>query len=172
MPTKSPPAHILAAAPSLWSAAGQGHWVPVQGPSMLPFLRPGDEVWLAPGPARLRRGDVVVLRTGTGLLVHRLLRAEPWSQPQRLWTHGDNNRQPDPAASAENLLGRVLTVRRRSKSLALDTPRWRALGWLIACGLVAVNRLTKLAKMWGPPGQLAAGSAWRLVRAFCIVACR
>jgi signal peptidase I len=172
MPTEPPPPHILAAAPGLWSEAGQGHWVPVQGPSMLPFLQPGDEMWVAPRPAKLRRGDVVVLMTPSGLLVHRLLRAEPWSQPQQLWTHGDNNRLPDPAASAEDLLGRVLTVRRRGRVLALDTPRWRACGWSIAIGLLVLNGLTTLAGSWGAPGRLAAGGCWRLLRVFRTVAGR
>ena len=123
MPASPPPTHILNAAPSLWSQAGQAHWVPVQGQSMQPFLQPGDTVWVMPSPVTLRRGDVVVVQTTAGLLVHRLLRAEPWSRPQRLWTHGDNNRFPDPPARAENLLGRVITIRRRPGTLALDTPR-------------------------------------------------
>ena len=139
---------------------------------MQPFLQPGDEAWVAPSPPEVRRGDVVVLRTAAGLLVHRLLRAEPWSQPERLWTQGDSNRLPDPPASAENLVGRVLTVRRRGGSLALDTPRWRASGWLIASGMLALNNLARQARPWGAPGRLAAGAGWRLLRLFCIVACR
>jgi len=172
MTTEPPPAHILAAAPGLWSAAGQGHWVPVQGPSMLPFLQPGDDVWLAPAPAKLRRGDVLVLATPAGLVVHRLLRADSWAQPQRLWTQGDNNRLPDPPARAPALLGRVLAVRRGGDTLALDTPNWRARGALIALGLLALNGLTTLARPWGRPGWLAAGAGWRVLRLVRLVAGR
>src|SRR4051812_46708841 len=98
MSTNPPPAHVLNAVTRLWSQAGQSHWVAVQAQSMLPFLRPGNEVQVVAAPLPLRRGDLVVVRTASGLLVHRLLRAEPWSQPRRLWTQGDNNRQPDPPA--------------------------------------------------------------------------
>ena len=172
MPTQTPPDHILAATPGLWSQAGQAHWVPVQGQSMQPFLQPGDEVWVAPGLTGVRRGDVVVLATPAGLLVHRLLRAEPWSQPQRLWTQGDSNRRPDAAASAVSCLGRVLAVRRGSSTVALDTPGWRASNRLIAFGLVAVNTLASMPGPWAPLGGLAAGAGWRLLRAFCRVAGR
>jgi len=172
MPTNLPPAHILKAATRLWSQAGQAHWVAVQGQSMHPFLHAGDEVMVTPGPAELRRGDVVVLKIPTGLMVHRLLRAEPWLQPQRLLTQGDNNRRPDPPSGADDLLGPVRAVRRPRGTLALDTPRWRVSGWLIASALAAVNGLDAWSGSWRVLGRLAAGAGWRLVRLFCLIACR
>ena len=172
MPTTLPPAHVLKGAARLWSQAGQAHWVAVEGQSMQPFLHPGDEVWVAPGPAELRRGDLVVLKTTTGLMVHRLLRAEPWLDAQRLWTQGDNNRRPDPPAGADDLLGPVLAVRRARGTLALDTPRWRVSGWLVASALAAVIGLRAWSGPWRFLGRLAAGVGWRLVRLFCLIACR
>ncbi len=170
--TDLPPAHILAAAPGLWSQAGQAHWVTVQGQSMQPFLRDGDEVWVAPNPAGLRRGEVVVLRPAGGLLVHRLLRAEPWPHPQRLWTQGDSNRLPDPPISSDSLLGRVVATRRRGRTTIIDTTRWRATGWLIAWGLIAVNKLDAGPGWLGGPSRLAGGAGRRALRLFYAVVCR
>jgi len=62
VPPDSIPAKVVEAAPRLWSQAGQAYWVPVTGGSMLPFLRPGDEVQVSPLPARLGRRLLAVFR--------------------------------------------------------------------------------------------------------------
>ncbi len=83
--------------------------VVVEGPSMLPTLRPGDCLLVRPG-ARVRAGDVVVARfpSRPGLLVvKRAVRqvGELW------WVEGDNQQVADDSrrfGTAEVLAGVVL----------------------------------------------------------------
>jgi len=170
VPPDSIPAKVIEAAPRLWSQAGQAYWVPVTGGSMLPFLRPGDEVQVNPLPARLRRGDLVLLRGQGGLVVHRVL----WSRLQpgvaQVMTQGDHNRQPDAVTSADNLLGRVRALRRAGRTLAVDNRRWTAVGWLIASALLLLNHLSANTGHLAFVCRTLAGAGRRLLAVFRAVA--
>ena len=69
--------------------AGRPFSLPVEGLSMAPLLRPGDQVRVAPGDtAGLRAGDVAVFRAGAGMVVHRLIGRERRA-PFRFLQKGD-----------------------------------------------------------------------------------
>ena len=172
MPAQPPtPADMVEAAASLWSRAGQQHWVPVAGNSMLPWLRPGDQLLVDHTAGPLRRGDVVVLRQGGGLLAHRLLRAEPWTRPQRLWTQGDHNRQPDAPVETGMLLGRAVAIQHGGRTVRLDGPRWRAVNWLVAVSLLGFDQLVQPGRLAWPRRALGRAGR-RLLSGFEFLACR
>ena len=170
MPTDQPPAHLFDTAARFWSQADQKHWVPVAGNSMAPFLKAGDEVQVAHQAGALRRGDVVVIRQDERLMVHRVLKPVPELEPEPILTQGDHNRHQDPPAPRSRLLGRVCAVRRRGRESSLDTRRWRTVGWLIASGQLALNRLATTSGTLATPGRLAAGAGWRLLAVFRAIA--
>lgn len=115
---REPPPAVTAPASSP-SPAGEAHrvqpapfWLPVQGRSMLPTLREGDEV-LLDSAAALALGDVVVLRhpTRSGTLLHRVIDVDEG----RVVTQGDNCRRPDPPARRAQVLFRATIVRREGR---------------------------------------------------------
>src|SRR6266705_555289 len=72
----------------------------VQGSSMLPSLRPGDEIQLQSIPlSELKRGDIVAYRRDDRLFVHRVIGIAP------LMTRGDTLSQADAPVSESELLG-------------------------------------------------------------------
>ena len=85
-------------------AADGGVEITVKGRSMEPRLRAGDRV-------RVRRarfllpGDVVVLRHGENLVIHRLLGGGPRSAGWRLLTQGDARALPDGWIDPERVIG-------------------------------------------------------------------
>ena len=83
----------------------------VFGSSMLPAIWPGDLIVADRRPLdQLRAGDVVVIKRGERVFVHRVI-AVP-GRGQELFTRGDCLPYPDPATAAGQILGTVVRIRR------------------------------------------------------------
>lgn len=126
------PPETLKAALELWGQAGEEHWIPVRGTSMLPLLRQGDQLLVAHGRQDVRRGDIVVFRREDGLIAHRVLRVMSHQGKLILRTKGDNVLELDPASDEDELVGRVLQVRRGELVLDLDARLWHWMGRWVA----------------------------------------
>jgi len=96
----------------------------VTGDSMRPLLRVGDGVVVQPvDPLALQPGDVIVVQRGGEWITHRLVAVD-----ERGWhTHGDNTRYGDEAASAAQIMGRVIAIERNGQTIDLLQPRWRTI---------------------------------------------
>ena len=87
----------------------------VQGTSMLPSLRPGDEIELQPASAHeIRIGDVIAYRRAGRLFVHRVIKK---NSPRELVTRGDTLAQPDAPVSESEVFGLVSAVQRDGKGV-------------------------------------------------------
>ncbi len=135
------PGHVLEAVLDVWGQAGEQHFIPITGNSMLPLIRDGDHVLVAHGCAGLRRGDVVVFRHEGRLIAHRVLCIYDGDARPTFVTKGDNAPQFDSPLSADEIVGRVLAVERGSRYMPLDTAAWRVLGWLMAVSTLAWTKL-------------------------------
>ena len=89
----------------------------VQGSSMLPSIRPGDEVELRSPSQQIEVGDVVAYRRAERLFVHRVVESNCHGE---LVTRGDTLPQPDAPVSESDLLGVVSSVRRSGKSVSFQ----------------------------------------------------
>jgi len=135
----------LDAALRLWQTTGRRHTIPIEGSSMLPLLRHGDQVAVAHGLDDLRRGDVIVFRRGDRLVAHRLLK----TGRQTFITKGDHTLHLDAPVPAAAVLGRVIGMRRGARFAALDTPAWRQAGALIAALSAGAARVARLGRRVG-----------------------
>ncbi len=121
----------------------------VEGNSMLPSLRPGDEVIVDRNPTRIRRGDLVTFQDGDRLIVHRVVQCDP-----PIVTRGDNAPYLDAPLRPEQLVGRVIEVRRGtrviSQSGVLRCASNAVLGWLspIALRRAPVQRIFRRLARW------------------------
>jgi signal peptidase I len=89
----------------------------VQGSSMLPTLRPGDEVELRSTPAvEIKCGDIVAFGQGERLFVHRVIGRDR----DGLLTQGDALRHTDAPVSSDQLLGVVFSVLRKGEQVRLQ----------------------------------------------------
>ena len=138
---KPPPTPVLEAALNLWEQAEGQHLIPITGCSMLPFIQDGDCLLVAHGPTGVRRGDVVVFRRNGKLIAHRVLRICGDDAGTTFITKGDRVSHLDPAVTADEMVGRVLAVKRGERYMSLDTAAWRTLGWLIALSAPAWTKL-------------------------------
>ncbi|MGD8473222.1 MAG: GNAT family N-acetyltransferase [Anaerolineae bacterium] len=102
------------------------------GSSMVPFIRDGDLLTVAPAePARLEIGDVVLFRTHRDrLLAHRLVHKSERGGEWTLEMQGDARLSADRPVPGERVLGRVVRVQRDGRTYLPD----RAL-WLLAARL-------------------------------------
>ncbi len=96
----------------------------VTSDSMRPLLQVGDVVVVqAIDPAALRPGDVIVVQRGGEWITHRLVTID-----EHGWhTHGDNTRDLDETASADQVVGRVTAIERGRRTIDLQQPRRRAI---------------------------------------------
>ncbi len=114
---------------------GDAVLVPTQGASMQPLIPEGALIEVEPrGPEALRRGDIIVYRSGESLVAHRLVGKTGAGESLRLITKGD-------AASwgvreevaPGQVLGRVGAVQwRRGLHLRIDSGWGRALSLILA----------------------------------------
>jgi signal peptidase I len=91
----------------------------VHGTSMLPSLRPGDEIELQSSSVHeIQIGDVIAYRRAGRLFVHRVVEK---NSPQELVTCGDTLPQPDAPICESEVLGLVSAVQRDGKSVNFHT---------------------------------------------------
>jgi len=111
------------------------------GRSMLPLVRPGDEVVLgAAGQAPPKTGEVVAVQgmPDGGLLLHRVVRLDG----ERFTLRGDNTKVANGEFEVAELIGVVTRVERRGRSVWFGPGRLgRPVAWAVRNGLVwRVNR--------------------------------
>jgi signal peptidase I len=103
----------------------QGHTVELSayGRSMIPYLRPGQKVQLAPvDMSQIVRGDLVAFHKADYLVVHRVHAVLSENGVIQLLTKGDSNLHPDAPVTSENYLAKVDGVYRRGAWRALSPP--------------------------------------------------
>jgi len=101
-----------------WLEVLEGNWegwlrLRVKGRSMLPTILPGDSILVK--PARLEElhpGDVILLRTNNGLLLHRF---RGLTADGKLLTQGDALPSPDPPWPPGALLGKAVWLERNNR---------------------------------------------------------
>jgi hypothetical protein len=76
---------------------------------MHPTVRHADHVLLSPLPRPARRGDVVLVPLGPGLMLHRVVRADDAG----VVTRGDARQVNDVPVSQDQILARAVAIRRR-----------------------------------------------------------
>ena len=96
------------------------------GSSMVPFIRDGDLLTVAPvAPAGLEIGDVVLFRTRRDrLLAHRLVHKSERGSEWTLEMQGDARLSSDRPVPGERVLGRVVRVQRDGRTYRPDRGSW------------------------------------------------
>ena len=120
-------------------------WLPVLTDSMTPLIRPGDQVKVSRvAPREVRFGDILVFKRNNDLIVHRVLKR--WRAPE-----GDYFSEKGDAGyvyglvNGENIIGRVMGLKKGTRTYDLDLPPGRIANLSIAawCKITAaiINRL-------------------------------
>lgn len=90
------------------------------GSSMVPSIYPGDLLTIrSDSVADARRGEIVLFLLGGRPYVHRVTRKWPERNRIAFATRGDALPKEDPSVDATQLLGRVIAIQRRGKSVAI-----------------------------------------------------
>ncbi|MCF6155444.1 MAG: signal peptidase I [Candidatus Brocadia sp.] len=132
---------VLGAMLNVWCQTKEQHSISITGRSMFPLIREGDQVLVAHGCTGMRRGDVIVFRRRGTLIAHRVLSILRNDAGPIFVTKGDNVPQFDPPLSNNEIVGRVLAVKRGNRCMPLDTSAWRILGWFIAVSTLSLAQI-------------------------------
>jgi len=119
----------------------------VTGNCMIPDLCPGDTVSIVSRTRRLPRwGDIVLVRLGDGMRLHRLVWRWPFASERRLWlTKPDRSAVCDPRVSHADLLGIVVAIEGASPGRRSPDARLGKTLSSLVTGLVAWARIRLLA---------------------------
>jgi hypothetical protein len=163
------PPEFLAAAVNLLFPAGGAATLDVAGNSMIPTLRNGDAVRIALGAGRRRVGDLLVFMQAGSVVVHRYLgrASDPTGRPC-LRTRGDGQGNLDPALLSENVLGRVVAIRRGGTWFTLEGAGARAYAAALALHDLFWAACAHLARRAGSESAavlIGRLDAWLLLRA-------
>jgi signal peptidase I len=112
--------------------SGQAIRFTIKTASMLPTLRPGDQVIVrSTRPEQLRLGDIVLVQFGESRIAHRLIRWCSMDGAQYLVTKGDNSWVADQACSPAYLCGIIMLVQRGNHLVSLQSGWARSMNrWL------------------------------------------
>ncbi len=116
----------------LWhQGLGQGRTMRFQplGGSMVPVLRQGDTITIAPG-RQCRLGDIVLYRCEDGIVLHRVI----YKRSGRVFTKGDALRHIDAPVLSQDILGRAVARERQGKVRRPDhlVARFLGLAWCLS----------------------------------------
>jgi hypothetical protein len=95
-----------------------GGWIRLQaqGTSMLPSLWPGDVLTIeATNPDVIVVGDIVLVAHENRFFVHRFVKKSSFQGNPHWITRGDAVPQDDPPAAPDEVLGKVVAIRRGSR---------------------------------------------------------
>jgi len=139
----------------LWREAGRMIDVRVEGNSMLPLMRPGDTVSLRLTDGFvLKIGDLIAFWQNGNLIVHRFIRRRKLDKSVWLCQKGDNLSGWS-WIPADEVVGRVETIRSRGKQIDMNTRLWtwinRVMGSLVFFWISAVDK-ARLSKESVAPG--------------------
>lgn len=120
--TLLPPEELFSAMQQMLEAGFDAEFT-VTGNSMWPFLRHGrDRVTLRKAEtASLKKGDVVLLQTEHGYLLHRITHIKK----DHLQTAGDKNCYYDGYVPVRNVLGRAVGFTRKDRYISCGDPLYR-----------------------------------------------
>ena len=103
----------------------------VRGFSMWPLIRNGEIIKVRYlEPKYLKRGDILLYKDGQTLLCHRLVRKVKLQAPQ-FFVQCDSAPGSSVAVGQEEVLGKVVAVKRKDRFLILDRGVLRLLGMLL-----------------------------------------
>jgi len=103
-----------------------------EGKSMLPLIIPESVVSIEHLPAeKIRLGDIIAFRGSSNLIVHRVIKKYTNQGNLFFLEKGDNNLRAR-IVEAKNVLGKITKIRRKRKSIILDTYAWKLINCLVA----------------------------------------
>jgi hypothetical protein len=95
----------------LWRESRQDFTLRLEGRSMVPVAAPGDRLTIRPlEPRQLRCGDLIALRQGEALVVHRFLMARTAGDGGRRYCQKGDNSPAWSWVSPDALFGRVTAI--------------------------------------------------------------
>lgn len=104
-----------------------------QGRSMSPILREGNQILVKTTlPQDLHFGDIIVYKSKDLLIAHRFLyRKFRRNNIMEIVAKADNSSERDSPFSSDCLLGKVVEIIKKGKTLNLEGDHWRIISFLI-----------------------------------------
>ena len=142
-------------------AHGESVWVGEASPSMLPLIRPGDELLLAPlGSRTIGVGAVIAYRRESQLVIHRVMVASVSGVVMK----GDALASPDPLVPWDRVVARVVALRGPDGRLVnLDAFPWPLIDRLLGRMSWIAARLSLESSGEAPP-PFVRRLAWKALR--------
>ncbi len=104
-----------------------------RGWSMVPFIRDKDILTVAPATIEsLQIGDIIFYSKNSALFAHRLIKKKKVSNGLYLLTRGDIQATLSRPVWPEQILGKIVVLKRGRKKINFSSRRWQLFNFLIA----------------------------------------
>ena len=107
------------------------------GHSMDPFIHPGARLILSTqiNPSRIIIGDIIAIIHQDSIIAHRVIFIiKKKGRPFLFLTKGDGNRTFDKPIYPDQILGKIVAIRKEKRLINLCRPFWRITGFWIVAG--------------------------------------
>jgi len=128
-----------------WEACDKGESLrfKIVSGSMKPLIMPGDEVKVAKTePSDIRIGDVVALKAGQRVVVHRII-GKSLSNQQIVFRHMGDAGVSSAIIAAQNLIGKVSVIKKDGCEMSLDKSWYGVVNKIRVWRLRLVDSLSK-----------------------------
>jgi hypothetical protein len=96
------------------------------GLSMRPFIYGGEWVVVRrAGDAKIYIGDIVIYQSGNTFIAHRVVRRREEGERVYFTVKGDAHLAAEGEISAEQVVAKVVALKKAGRAIDLDQPRWR-----------------------------------------------
>lgn len=123
---------IASAVFDIWQETDKESQLKVSGYSMSPLIKNGDWVMLKHNSNDIRVGSIIAFRRERKIIVHRVIKIQNKFEKNSFITKGDFNYHADQAVDVENVIGKVIAIKKRRQFFQLDTKSWHVIGYIIA----------------------------------------
>ena len=148
------PPRVVINAIDLLVADHQEFCLLVQGNSMLPLIRVGDLLLIRQQTDAVHQGEILTFRLGEQLVAHRVLKVYRAAQGLTgFLTKGDHSLSIDPMVSLDQVIGKVVAIRRGERQMRLDRQGWQAANRIISLVMVGLSMLSQTGEQTISPGR-------------------
>lgn len=134
---------------TIWRERGEESVCSITGNCMSPLIREGDSLVIKHGNHDVRVGDVVVYGTPGKFYTHRVVRIRYTEGREFFLLKGDRSPTFDQPVSRDQILGKVIEVRRTDGNLYFNSVFWKYVNYLLSVrSYVSLRRFNVDSPFW------------------------
>jgi len=120
--------HVL----DIWATRGEKSSCTIIGNSMSPMIKDGDRLIIDHGTGRFGVGDIIVFKTGSQYVAHRIISVTRKGDKLVFLSKGDNCISFDQPVPRDQVIGKVVQITKATGHIHTDSYMWKTINSCLA----------------------------------------